>query len=120
MPDMIRSTIKLFTDLLFARRSKEKIEKTALAIAFQCKSALIRMLTGNSKTLSPGQFPGYVRAYANCSIKGFFQHNNGVRDINPVQVLKIQDLAKELLIEMVVREIKSIPCMVKAGIASAA
>jgi hypothetical protein len=106
--------------LLSARLAKLKIEDIAADIASQCRSALTQRVIGKSKILPPEQIRGYIRAYAACSLESIINERSDIKRLNSSQISKVILQAKELLIEMIMGDMQSMPPKVVADIAAAA
>jgi hypothetical protein len=117
---MIHSSIKHWINLLSARYAKQKIEDMAIDIARQCRTTLTPRVIDKSKTLSPEQLRGYVRAYATCSLEYIINQRNDIKHLDPIRIIKILDLAKEILIEMVIRDMQTMPTKIVTDVAAAA
>jgi hypothetical protein len=70
--------------------------------------------------MPPEQMRGYVRAYATCLLESVIKQRNDLKHLNPAQISKVIIEAKELLIDMVVCEVMSIPPTVVVKMANAA
>jgi hypothetical protein len=117
---MIHSPVKHWINLLSARYAKQKIEDVAIDIARQCRTTLTLRVIDKSKTLPPGQLRGYVRAYATFPLENILKQHNVIEHLDRTRISKILDQAKEMLIEMVIRDVQSMPIKVVADIAAAA
>ncbi|MGD0517547.1 MAG: hypothetical protein ABSA26_08435 [Thermoguttaceae bacterium] len=117
---MIHSSLKYWINLLSTKYTQQKIEDVALDIARQCRTILIQRVIGQTKTFSSEQLRGYVRAYAPCPLENILKQRNDVEHLDPTRISKILDQAKEILIEMVIRDMQTMPTKVMADIAAAA
>ena len=114
------SQIKDCIKLLSARLTNQKIEDIAADIASQCRTALTQRVIGKSKILPPEQIRGYVRAFAACSLESIITERSDIKRLNSSQTSKVILRAKEILIEMVIGDVQSMPPIVVADIAAAA
>ena len=92
----------------------------AADIASQCRTSLTQRVIGKSKILPPEQIRGYVRAFAACSLESIMNERSDIRRLNSSQISKVILRAKEILIEMVIDDVQSMPPTVVANIAAAA
>jgi len=120
MPNIMQSPIKHWINLLFARHTKQKIENLAGDIARQCRTSITQRVIRKSKILPPDQMRGYIRAYVTCCLESVIKQRNDTKHLNPSQISKVILQAKELVIEMVLRDMQSMPAMVVSDIATAA
>ena len=113
-------SIKNCIKILSARLTNQKIEDLAADVASQCRTALTQRVIGKSKILPPEQIRGYVRAFAACSLESIINERSDLKHLNSSQISKVILQAKELLIEMVIGDMQSMPPTVVADIAAAA
>jgi len=112
--------IKDCIKLLSARFPQQKIEDIAADIASQCRTALAQRVIGKYKILPPEQIQGYVRAFAACSLESIISERSDIKHLSSSQISKVIIRAKEILIEMVIGDVQSMPPAVVADIAAAA
>jgi len=117
---MMKSPIKHLINQLFSWRTTQKIENLAVDIARQCRSRVTQQVISKSKTLPPEQLRGYVRAYATGCLESVAKQRVNTEQLNPCQISKVILQAKEFLIEMVIRDMQSMPPAVVGDIAAAA
>jgi hypothetical protein len=117
---MMHIAIKDCIKLLSIRSTKHKIEEMAADIASQCRTALAQRVIGKSKILPPEQIRGYVRAFATCSLESIINQRSDIRRLNSSQISKVILRAKEILIEMIIDDVQSMPPTVVANISAAA
>jgi hypothetical protein len=117
---MMLSEVKNFSKILFAWCTKRTVEDTAADIASQCRTTLTQCVIGKSKILPPDQLRGYICAYATCSLESIINGRSDIKRLNSSQISKVIHRAKELLIEMVISDMQSMPPTIVAKIAAAA
>lgn len=116
----MQTHFKRWINLLFAGRTKKTVEKMADEIVRQCHPILMQRIFGKTKAMPPEQMRGYVRAYSAYCTETIINRRNDIEHLTPSQFAKIISLAKEILIEIVLRDTRSIPPKVVEDIATAA
>jgi hypothetical protein len=117
---MKRSPFKHLMQLLSPWRGSHDIENLASDIARQSRIHVTKQLLCQAKFLPYDQMKGYIRAYATLYLSSIIKQHNDITHLNTSQVAKVVLKAKEYLIEMVVRDLQSMPPIVMADIAAAA
>jgi hypothetical protein len=105
---------------LSARFTKQKIEDIAADIANQCRTTLSKQIIGKSKIMPPKQIHGYLRAYVSCSLESIINEREDIKQLDPRQISKVILQAKELLIGLVVSDMRSMSPKIVADMSAAA
>jgi hypothetical protein len=116
----MQSFVSFLIDLLPSWFTTHKNETIAGDIARQCRTVLVQRIVHKSKSHALSQMRGYIRAYSTNCVKSAITQRPELKNLSSAQVSKIIFLAKESLIEMVVREARSMPPTYTADIAHAA
>jgi hypothetical protein len=119
---MLQSLVNHWISLFSAWHTNQKVKILTCDIARQCRATLIQLVISKTKkkAMPPEQMRGYVRAYANSQLETVIKQRNDLKHFNPSQISKVILEAKELLIDIVVCEVMSIPPTVVVKMANAA
>lgn len=116
---MSKSAVQFFSKLAFWHIN-HKIEDLAGSIARQCRMALSRPLSNISGNMPVDQMRGYIRAYATSCVELAVKHHADTADLSASHVSKVTLQAKELLIEMMVRDMQAVQTTCTRRLAAAA
>jgi hypothetical protein len=117
---MSQPSLKHWLKLLFVWKTKANIECMASEIACQCRTTLVKNVIFGSKKLSEAQIRGYVRAHARGCLESVIRHQVAIGRLDHDQVTEVTYKAKEILIAIVVCDLKAMSPARVTGIAAAA
>ena len=118
---MSKSLVNRWFDRINFWHATQKIDALAAQLARQCRMPLTQMLSPVAERMACEQLRGYVRAYATQCIASAVKSRNDVTAFTSSQISKAMLQAKELLIEMIVRDTRVVtPPIITTDFAAAA
>jgi hypothetical protein len=99
---------------------RAKAENVAAELAERCRAVVARQVIGKSKVLPPKQLRGYIRAYATQALESVISGSEALESLDSGRISAIIARAKDLLVELVASEARSMPPKSEVGIAAAA
>jgi hypothetical protein len=117
---MTKSFFAQWISQIFNRHASRSIDVLVDKIVRDCRTTLVNRVMRASGILSPEQMRGYVRAYATTCIAKSMEQNIGIESIKTKLISRVAVQAKEMLIEMVIRDVQSLPPTIVANLTAAA